>query len=233
LTHERIEWSKHLGEEGLLNVDQRRFCFTYIKPKELNKHCKKFGIYSLQFNPQSVRCLGALPAFYIPSVKSPHSEIKPPSQLLVKRLLNAYSLLNNIGGESILGVMGILGLLCPTEYKDQMSLENFQLREWRLIGNTLRHSEKREHLVIDLSDDDFKKLAEINRKLDGRNKKRQEKCLKLHKFDGKHILSYADYLITPDDSGIVRESMEIIESLKEKKKPKVISKSEFNKIHRI
>ena len=46
LTPETIEWSKHLGEKGLPNVEQKRFCFTYIDPIELDEHCKNFGIFS-------------------------------------------------------------------------------------------------------------------------------------------------------------------------------------------
>jgi hypothetical protein len=127
--------------------------------------------------------------------------------------------------------MGVLGLLCPTEYKEkeQKSLENFKLREWRITGNTIRSFEGQKLLTVDLSDEDYKNLREIDCELDGRNKQMQARCLKFQNFNDKHILSYADYLITPDDDIVAKKVQEII-GTRFKKKPKVIPKSEYKKI---
>ena len=45
---------------------QLRCCFTLLQENELLRHSAKFGCFSLQFEVEELRALGACPVFYIP-----------------------------------------------------------------------------------------------------------------------------------------------------------------------
>jgi len=232
LTPEPIDWNQHLGIKGLRLVNQKRFCFTYIEPKELDKHCEKFGLYSLQFDEDAIRELGALPAFYVPSVKLTDNKIIYPSQFLLKNIIIATETLKHQRKKCVYGIMGILGLLCPTEYKErkQDPLENFKLREWRITGDTIRFLESQNLVFPNLSNEEYQKLKQIN-PIWGTSG--QTTPLKFHRFKGRHVLSYAKYLVTPDDPIIVKEARDNIDRLEKAERPKAISKSKFKEIHEI
>lgn len=68
LTPQFIEWSQpNLGAPPrTLPILQKRVCFTELSPKELPGHVEKFGHFSLEFEIETVRRLGAMPVFYVP-----------------------------------------------------------------------------------------------------------------------------------------------------------------------
>ena len=72
LTPQFIEWSQpNLGAPPrTLPVLQKRVCFTELNPKELPGHAEKFGHFSLEFEIDTVRRLGAMPVFYVPQPTS-------------------------------------------------------------------------------------------------------------------------------------------------------------------
>jgi hypothetical protein len=74
LTPQLIEWSQQsLGAPPrTLPILQKRVCFTELSPKELPGHTEKFGHFSLEFEIDTVRRLGAMPVFYVPQ---PASEV--------------------------------------------------------------------------------------------------------------------------------------------------------------
>ena len=49
---------------------QKRACFTLIEPSELQKHSILFGHFALEFDVDTMRQLGAIPAFYYPNPKN-------------------------------------------------------------------------------------------------------------------------------------------------------------------
>jgi hypothetical protein len=72
LTPQYIEWSQpNLGDQPrVLPILQRRVCFTELSPRELPGHADKFGHFSLEFEIDTVRRLGAMPVFYVPQPTS-------------------------------------------------------------------------------------------------------------------------------------------------------------------
>ena len=69
LTPQLIEWSQpSLGGTPPRNLPtfQKRVCFTELSPRELGGHAEKFGHFSLEFDIEVVRRLGAVPVFYVP-----------------------------------------------------------------------------------------------------------------------------------------------------------------------
>jgi hypothetical protein len=53
-----------------LAVLKKRICFTELSPGELAGHAEKFGHFSLEFEIETVRRLGAMPVFYVPQPTS-------------------------------------------------------------------------------------------------------------------------------------------------------------------
>jgi hypothetical protein len=72
LTPQFIEWTQpSIGAPPrTLPVLQKRVCFTELNPKELSGHAEKFGHFSLEFEIETVRRLGAMPVFYVPQPTS-------------------------------------------------------------------------------------------------------------------------------------------------------------------
>src|SRR5713101_4938638 len=65
LTPQFIEWSQpSLGAPPrVLPILQKRVCFTELSLNELPGHAEKFGHFSLEFEIDRVRRLGAMPVF--------------------------------------------------------------------------------------------------------------------------------------------------------------------------
>jgi hypothetical protein len=72
LTPQLIEWTQPTiaGPPRTLPVLQKRVCFTELSPKELAGHAERFGRFSLEFEIETVRQLGAMPVFYVPQPTS-------------------------------------------------------------------------------------------------------------------------------------------------------------------
>jgi hypothetical protein len=56
-----------IDEAQGLAVAQTRFCMTELHPSELPNHALAFGNFSLEFYPDPIRQLGAMPVIYIPN----------------------------------------------------------------------------------------------------------------------------------------------------------------------
>lgn len=73
LAPEVVKW-KHPHADGSApreqEVIQRRICFTELAPDELGRHAEEFGNFSLEFDIDTLKHLGALPVFYIPQSTS-------------------------------------------------------------------------------------------------------------------------------------------------------------------
>jgi hypothetical protein len=72
LTPQFIEWTQPNidAPPRTLPVLQKRVCFTELSPTELPGHAEKFGHFSLEFEIDTVRRLGAMPVFYVPQPTS-------------------------------------------------------------------------------------------------------------------------------------------------------------------
>jgi hypothetical protein len=68
LTPQLIEWTQATvsGTPRSMPILQRRVCFTELAPIELAEHADRFGHFSLEFEIETVRRLGAMPVFYVP-----------------------------------------------------------------------------------------------------------------------------------------------------------------------
>jgi hypothetical protein len=70
LTPEQTVWSEFLQNgkrSDPIQIFQIRACFTELNPEELMDHAKQFGSFSIEFEIESLRLLGAMPVFYLPS----------------------------------------------------------------------------------------------------------------------------------------------------------------------
>ena len=78
LVPQLIEWSQPVidgASPRIFPVLQSRVCFTELNPIELRGHAAKFGEFALEFDPHTIRSLGAIPVFYVPQ---PSSNTKAP-----------------------------------------------------------------------------------------------------------------------------------------------------------
>ncbi|MGH7434236.1 MAG: hypothetical protein ACRENE_01010, partial [Polyangiaceae bacterium] len=68
LAPEHITWRQPLvdGTERLTELVQVRACFTELSRRELREHARRFGPFSLEFEIETLRQLGALPVIYVP-----------------------------------------------------------------------------------------------------------------------------------------------------------------------
>lgn len=207
LTQEIVDWGKYLklNEIRPNRIDQKRICFTALNPKELKNHMAKWGIFSLEFNTQNIRLLGAMPVFYVPSVIKKEDQYRFPSQALVKKLLITLSLKNGLPIECGDGIRGLFGLLYPTEDPIQdPELENYRLREWRITGNTVQYL----GVTDKLNEEEKQKVKEIDNEFF--TDKQLSSCWKFFKLNNKHVLTYATQIIVPDE--LVIEVSKILKS---------------------
>ena len=68
LLPESIEWSQPVTGQPprTFPVIQPRVCFTDLSSAELPEHAARFGHFTLEFEVESARQLGAIPVFYVP-----------------------------------------------------------------------------------------------------------------------------------------------------------------------
>jgi hypothetical protein len=66
LAPELVEWKQVLIDENTRStiVRQNRISFTELSSDEIGEHGKKFGPFSLEFEIETLRRLGALPVIY-------------------------------------------------------------------------------------------------------------------------------------------------------------------------
>ena len=69
LTPERIEFKERLRDGSYsepATIFQKRICFTELSEEELPAHCTNFGEFSIEWDQEILRKLGAIPVFYVP-----------------------------------------------------------------------------------------------------------------------------------------------------------------------
>jgi len=75
-------------------IYQLRCCFTLMHEFELKHHAAQFGAFSLEFEVNSMRRLGAFPVIYIPQPASgPHALVSAFGNVLVHQLRDVVTLL--------------------------------------------------------------------------------------------------------------------------------------------
>ena len=71
LAPELVEWKQVLvdGNTRSTIVRQNRISFTELSSGEIGEHGEKFGPFSLEFEIETLRRLGALPVIYMPQMQ--------------------------------------------------------------------------------------------------------------------------------------------------------------------
>ena len=133
LTHERIKFpfvrkDKIDFEMGSI-VDQLRCCFTFLDSRELPEHSAMFGAFSLEFDVESLRELGAFPVIYIPQPirdgKAGFREVSIVGNQLVHQLRDVAVLLEEL-----------LQLQATVDDNPDLGESEIQVRTTRKLGAT-------------------------------------------------------------------------------------------------
>lgn len=99
LTPERTEWFE-FRQDGtrseVIEVFQKRACFTELAPRELEEHAKQFGPFAIEFETESLRLLGAIPVFYLPTPGSEERALGGLAAALVGRMAEIQMLLSRL-----------------------------------------------------------------------------------------------------------------------------------------
>jgi Putative abortive phage resistance protein AbiGi, antitoxin len=104
LTPEVSEYKYEHANETPPRVEQilqKRICFTELSSKELKLHSENFGHFSIEFEIDILKKMGAIPVFYIPlSLNSDENGVSIGSVLLIQFVdtLNLIRRLNTING---------------------------------------------------------------------------------------------------------------------------------------
>jgi len=216
LAPEVVNWKKSIGiKTKPHNIIQQRICFTLLNPTELEGHSKEFGRFSIEFNTDKLRNIGAMPVFYVPKGIETNES---PSIFMIDKILKALNIMNLFESQISIGIKALLGYLYPAD-DDYERLKNYRLKEWRITGNTLlNYIRKKENLRkkdIDLNEYEKNELIKIDHnfftEITGERKKfkRIDECVKLYKFNSEHILNYANQIIVPDE--VEKEARKIID----------------------
>jgi len=99
LTPESIEWEEPLENGTLVNkmIAIAKSCsFTEIPLNRLKTHSDKFGYFSIEFNIEVLRKLGAIPVFYLPRACEGDDSLESLASSLMIRLGEIQELLNNL-----------------------------------------------------------------------------------------------------------------------------------------
>ncbi len=88
LTPEKWSFRESLVDGGHgpeWGVVQKRICFTELAPTELAEHAKTFGPFALEWDVDSLRRMGATPAFYVP-MHAPQGSLEGIGAAMLARL---------------------------------------------------------------------------------------------------------------------------------------------------
>lgn len=100
LTPEKTVWQEPISSGGLsesVPLFQKRACFTDLAPSELKEHSNSFGRFSLEFEFQVLRQLGAIPVFYLPPSSADGKGLDSLAASLLCRVGEIQTLLNRLG----------------------------------------------------------------------------------------------------------------------------------------
>ena len=100
LTPERWSLPPEYVDDGSepedIPVYQKRVCFTAITPCELATHADYFGPFSLEFEIELVRRMGATPVIYIPTTVGTELDYGGAGVSMLHRLVEVRSILNRL-----------------------------------------------------------------------------------------------------------------------------------------
>ncbi|MEQ1748358.1 MAG: hypothetical protein ABL974_02980 [Prosthecobacter sp.] len=172
-------------EFGNTQIIQRRICFTELAEDQLPDHACEFGEFALEFEIDTLRELGGMPAIYLPSQAGETKGLNGVGGILpamyaqlqdfiqeFKRLKHADAkwgkflddTTNRLGLQSVDHLYWVpevfLNLCMPTEnlrYTD--GLGYYRQREWRLIHNFVHNGEMP---ARELSSEQKSELEKIN-----------------------------------------------------------------------
>lgn len=100
LTPESIEWEEPLenGTLGNKMISIAKSCsFTEIPLNKLKAHSAKFGYFSIEFDIEVLRKLGAIPVFYLPKAPDGDDSLESLASSLMIRMGEITEFLNNLG----------------------------------------------------------------------------------------------------------------------------------------
>ncbi len=148
---------------GTTDHIQTRICFTDLSPGELFRHSLDFGGFALEFDHDSLRTLGAIPAFYSPQTRESNdlsssamelaTTLKEIEQALIA---NKITEANHDESDKLsrhhFAIEAVLNLLYPTDNlhksgtepsslsnkKGQTLLKYYRQREWKIIYSFAR-----------------------------------------------------------------------------------------------
>lgn len=228
LNCETKKWMERLQNGQLsspINLMSISCSFTLLEEYELINHCNKFGNFSLEFEIQTMRKLGAIPIFYIPNPKEYYNTCEPLGSVFLCRLHEITFLLENCKNiykvekvshsnpyyevdidHHINSIHRLASLFYPTERDaDDELLNYYRQKEWRIIGSILMDGNE---VTRKLSEEQKKVISDIdpeffNGELENRNGqmvKRIDICQIFKDFNQKPFIEYARRLIVPDQA---------------------------------
>lgn len=105
LTPEKTVWSE-FRQDGTksppIEVFQKRSSFTELAPSELEEHGRLFGPFALEFEIESLRLLGAIPVFYLPTPGTEERALGGVAAALVARMAEVQQMLARLTEISLL-----------------------------------------------------------------------------------------------------------------------------------
>jgi hypothetical protein len=154
-------------EFGNMQILQRRICFTELAEDQLPDHASEFGEFALEFEIDTLRELGGMPAIYLPSQTGGTrgldgiGGILPAMYAQLQNFIREFKRLKHVDAEwgkflddttTRLGLQSVdylywvpevfLNLCMPTEnLRYTGELGYYRQREWRLIHNFVHNGE--------------------------------------------------------------------------------------------
>lgn len=236
---------------SFINLMSISSSFTFLEDHELKKHSNQFGNFSLEFEPQTLRKLGAMPVFYIPNPKQYHNTVETLGSSILCRLSEIPFILESCKlkydlkkithrnpkyevdiDHHINIIHRLASLFYPTERNnDDKSLNYYRQKEWRIIGSIIMNENE---IAKKLTDEQKDTIAEIdpdffNKELENRNGKmvkRIDICQLYKDYENKPFIEYARRIIVPERA--IDEARKIVSIIENP--PEIISLSNIQKV---
>ncbi len=219
----RLTKSGHLKSAPLI---QDRLCFTAIDPKYLRAHARAFGMFSLEYDGDTLRSFGAQPVMYLAGELPRGRLLNRAGVDLIRHVMESREVLKRLWKLSekktpagrrakavkrrvypfrepfqrcFFSLQALLNLYYPTDRRDKTKpLHFFRQREWRIIPN---FAFRNKWPYPGLTPAEKRLLMRVNSRFFrvrvGR-RRRISRCMRFPKFGGTKVLEGARRLIVPD-----------------------------------